>query len=640
MNDLSDFATTSPASAPLHVPLGFSFGQTRCGIKQARPDLGLIVSERPASAAGTFTKNRMRAASCRRNAALLPSSHVQAVIVNSGNANAMTGDQGKLANETMASAVATALGCPPDRVLTASTGVIGVPLPSELIAEKAPAIVASATHDPMAFAAAILTTDTGTKTASTELHIDGVGTVRVLGIAKGSGMIHPDMATTLAFVCTDAAIESADLQRMLDAAIGDTFNAITVDGDSSTNDMTLVLANGTSGVTIEPPLREVFHKALREVLLDLAKQVAADGEGATRLLEVTVSGAPSPATARRIARAVCRSSLVKCSAFSGHPEWGRVAMAIGQAAADLELDLEPSRVTIAAQGIEVYDGTGPSPSANMAELRQRLRRPHLCWDIDLHAGDDRFTAYGCDLTYDYVRINADEAKQIAVSRAGAVTRNLTLAAYSPRLKQQLLVEGLAYVRRFTGLRALIYLPARANVRSGLTASLAKDLELCLDAGLRPVAVVPNEASARLIQDHLDDAGHRSVLLAFDPVSISRELDRGRLSIIVQPSPAPDLIVELALKLGIHKLIALANDQGLRDAHGLVNRLAPETLIAGLDRGRFDASDPDVLVLARHAATRGIPALHILDARVPHAVVGELFTDEGVGTLITRQAIVS
>jgi acetylglutamate kinase len=276
----------------------------------------------------------------------------------------------------------------------------------------------------------------------------------------------------------------------------------------------------------------------------------------------------------------------------------------------------------------------------MAELRQRLRRPHLCWDIDRHAGDDRFTAYGCDLTYDYVRINADEAKQIAVSRAGAVTRNLTLAAYSPRLKQQLLVEGLAYVRRFTGLRALIYLPARANVRSGLTASLAKDLELCLDAGLRPVAVVPNEASARLIQDHLDDAGHRSVLLAFDPVSISRELDRGRLSIIVQPSPAPDLIVELALKLGIHKLIALANDQGLRDAHGLVNRLAPETLIAGLDRGRFDASDPDVLVLARHAATRGIPALHILDARVPHAVVGELFTDEGVGTLITRQAIVS
>jgi hypothetical protein len=241
------------------------------------------------------------------------------------------------------------------------------------------------------------------------------------------------------------------------------------------------------------------------------------------------------------------------------------------------------------------------------------------------------------MSYDYVRINADEAKQIEVSRAGGGTRNLTLAAYSPQLKHQLLCEGLAYVRRFTGLKVMVYLQLREGLSDPI-AALARDLELCLDAGLKPLAVLPDEASVKTIADHMHEAGHFAAPVPPDPVSINNFLDRGHLCLLVREAPDPEAIVDLALKLGIQKLIALGNDQGLRDAHGFVQRLSPDTLLAGLERGRFDASDPDLLVLARHAANRGVPALHIIDARVPHAVVGELFTDEGIGTLITRQAL--
>lgn len=612
------------------VPLGFTFAGGRCGIKQTRPDLGVILSDRPASAAGVFTVNRVQAACVVRNAGMLPRSSVRGVIVNSGNANAMTGVEGDEANVAMAQILADATGTGPGEILTASTGSIGVPLSSQLIHDATPGLVAEAKPDPRPFAGAIVTTDTHPKMA----HGQAPRGYRAFGAAKGSGMIHPNMATTLGFVCTDAALDDKVLQELLREAVRDTFNAICVDGDTSTNDMVLVLANGASGITVQTPEeRAEFLALLRGVLGDLARQVAADGEGATRLLEVEVSGAPSPESAQAMARGVTRSNLVKCSVFAGQPEWGRVASAVGQAAAAVGIDLDLTRMTIAVQGITLYDREGPR--GKTAEVRRAMKNTDVRWTIDLGLGEHAFTAYGCDLSYDYVRINADESKQIEANR-GRGARSMTLAAYSPRLKHQLLVEGLAYVRRFTGLRAMIYVQPSELLMDPIP-SLAQDLELCLDAGLKPLAIVPDSEGAHAIQRHMQQVGQFTAIVPPDPVTISNFLDRGHLCIMVKETRAPDAIVDLALKLGIHKLIAMGACQGLTDAHGVVQRISPDTLLAGLERNRFDSSDPDLLVLARHAASRGIPALHIVDVREPHSVVGELFTDEGVGTLITRLA---
>jgi len=625
---------------PTIVPRGFGFSGVRCGIKTGRSDLGLILSATPAVGAGVFTRSPVRAACCTRNAALVPGDRVHAVVVNSGNANAMTGAAGARANEVVAEEVAKLLGAGAGEVLTASTGVIGVPLPVDLIGDGLDALVSEQSIDPRPFAEAILTTDTGTKLAHVQLTLPGTGTpVRLLGIAKGSGMIHPNMATTLGFVCTDAKLSPPLLQRLLAGAIGPSFNAISVDGDTSTNDMVLVLANGQSGVDVEAPAAvEAFAAALQAVLVALAKQVAQDGEGATRLLEVEVTGAPDDTAAMHIARGVAKSSLVKCSVFAGQPNWGRVAMAVGQAALEHGVALSTETLRISAGGHVLYDGSGERSEFKPPDLKRRLRESHVHWSIDLGAGSGRFVAYGCDLSYDYVRINADEDKGISVSPTGQVSRSLTLSAYSPRLKQQLLVEGLAYVRRFMGLKLMVYLQPVARGRGESIAGLAQDLELCLDAGLKPLVIVPDNEAAQQLAEHARAGGHFSTVVAPDPLSIGQLLDRGHLCILVREVSAPDAIVDLALKVGIHKLVALGTEQGLRDAHGFVPRLSPETLLTGIERGRFDDSDPDLLVLARHAAMRGVPALHILDARLPHAVVGELFTDQGVGTLVTRQAL--
>ncbi len=632
-----DVQTSDPD--PSAVPQGFRFAGVRCGIKQARDDLGVMLCDRPASAAGCFTRNKAPAACVVRNRSLLPSGKVHALVVNSGCANSMTGVEGVRANDAMASLLAELLGVPATAVLTGSTGIIGVPLASDLVSEAVPALLEAAGRDPMPFARAIVTTDTCTKVAHVSVQLPDADTpVRILGVAKGSGMIHPNLATTFGFVCTDAIVPPALLQRLLSEAVEDTFNAITVDGDTSTNDMVIALAGGASGVDVETDGRVgAFADALRAVLLSLAKQVARDGEGATRLLEVEVTGAPDKATARALARGVCRSNLVKCSAFAGQPEWGRVGMAVGHTAAEIGFDLDPTRMTITALDMTLYDPDGPRLGINTNKLRAGLKQNSVTWRIDLQQGDASASAYGCDMSYDYVRINADEAKQIEVSRAGGVSRNLTLAAYSPRLRHQLLCEGLAYVRRFAGLKVLVYLQRQEGLSDPI-ASLARDLELCLDAGLKPLAILPDEDAVHTIAEYMRHCGHFAAQVPPDAHTIANYLDRRHLCLMVEHTPAPDLVVDLALKLGIQKLIALGNDQGLRDSHGFVQRLSPDTLLAGMERGRFDASDADLLVLARHAANRGVPALHIIDARVPHAVVGELFTDEGIGTLITRQAL--
>lgn len=626
------------------LPLEFRFGAVRCGIKQGRADLGLVRSTRPAACAGAFTRSPARAACVERDASLLPSREIVAVVVNSGNANAMTGLEGEQANAEVASETATALGVAPSQVLTMSTGIIGVPLPADLVVRALPSLLDESGTDPMGFATAILTTDTTTKVAAVSLTLPGPdagsGTVvRLLGIAKGSGMIHPNMATTLGFVCTDAGVAPELLQRLLAAGIDDTFNGICVDGDTSTNDSVVVLANGAAEAFVEGPAAEAaFAAALHAVLASLARQVVTDGEGATRLMEVEVKGAPDARTARLVGRGVCRGSLVKCSTFAGDPNWGRIAAAVGQVVLEHELPVDPRQMTIAAQGIELYTPQGPSAGVKTAEVNRRMRDATVRWTIDLHRGDASYLALGCDLSYDYVRINADDAPQIEVSHDGVVRRNLSLASYSPRLKHQLLVDGLAYVRRFMGLRMMVYVPPLAQEPPGLVDNLAQDLELCLDANLRPLLIVPSERMAQGVHERMKGTGHYSAPVAPDPSTINRLLDRGHLCVLVRDRPVPHAVVDLAIKLGMGKLIAMGAEQGLRDAHGFVQRLSPENFLMGLERDRFSTTNPDLLVLAKHAATRGVPALHLVDVRLPHALVGELFTDEGIGTLITRQTL--
>ncbi len=636
------------APPPLSIPQGFSFAGVHAGLKKTRLDLALLACDRPASVAGCFTQNPVRAACIDHARAKLPRGVARAVVINSGNANALTGPQGARDDLSVAAAVAAALDVSADEVFTCSTGVIGVPLAVSKITEAAPALADALSEDARSFSEAILTTDTGPKTADATLRLvdaDGVTqTVRVFGVAKGSGMIHPNMATTLGVVCTDAVVAPSALQRLLGEACDASFNAICVDGDTSTNDALLALASGASGCCVETPEAwSAFAAAVAEVLTTLAKAVAADGEGATRLLEVEVQGATDDATARAVARTVCRSSLFKSSVFAGDPAWGRLAAAVGQACleyagdredADWPAPLDAQALRIEAEGVTVYERGAPT-AVSRGELLRRLHAPQVRWTVCIGGGPGRAAAYGCDLTYDYVRINADESSQLEVTTSGAVGRKITLGAYTPKLKHELLVDGLAYVRRFSGLRVAVSLKGAVLHTPNLFDAVVRDLELVCDAGLRPMVVVPTASDAQNVGVALSDTAARARI--FDPVLpvVGGWLDRGGLA-IVPMAPNPGELVARCVKLGVEKLLVLADDQGLIDSAGLVSLLSLEQAEVGLKANRFDAHDGDLLALAGHATTQKLSNLHLIDGRLPHALVAELFTDAGVGTLITRQ----
>jgi glutamate N-acetyltransferase / amino-acid N-acetyltransferase len=351
----------------------------------------LVVLAGSGVVAGVTTTSSAAAASCRWTRARLPGP-VRAIVINSGNANAATGLQGQRDNETMARVAAEGLGCPVDEVLVCSTGVIGVPLD---MARIQPAIRAAAQLRGGDAASAILTTDLCTKTAWAE----GGGAV-IGGIAKGSGMIHPNMATMLAFVATDACVDAETLQRLVEDICGRSFNAITVDGDCSTNDTFLVQATGV-GVALEPGGVgwAAFAAALEEVCITLAKAIAADGEGAEHLVEVVVEGLDD-VRATAAARAVCRSSLVKSAVHGRDANWGRVVGALGAAGVPHldRLDLDFAGIAVLREGAPVaFDEDEATAALSAAEVQIRARLP----------GDGRGVAWGCDLSAEYVRINAD-----------------------------------------------------------------------------------------------------------------------------------------------------------------------------------------------------------------------------------------
>ena len=383
-------------------PLGFSADGLHAGFKKKKMDFGWIVSEVPASVAGVYTTNKVAAAPLLvTKEAVEKSQKMRAVVVNSGCANSCTGQQGLEDAYTMQQWTADKLGVEPETVAVASTGVIGELMPMDTLKKGLSKLVVNGNADD--FSKAILTTDTDIKTvAVTEMF--GRDEVTMAGVAKGSGMIHPNMATMLAFITCDAVISSETLQLALAKTVEKTFNQITVDGDTSTNDMVLVLSNGcTLNKEILPDTAdfEKFTAMLNFVMQDLAKKIARDGEGATKLIEVNVVNAPNEEDARMMAKSVVGSSLVKTAIFGEDPNWGRILAAVGYAGVDVPVD----NVDIMIGGLPVMLASSPV-SFDDEEMKDIMHDDEVTITVDLHAGHEKGTAWGCDLSYDYVKINA------------------------------------------------------------------------------------------------------------------------------------------------------------------------------------------------------------------------------------------
>lgn len=389
---------------------GFQAAGVKAGVKNwQKRDVALLVSEVPAAAAGLFTTNRVQAAPVRWTRDVVARGKVRAVAMNSGNANACNGEQGLADVRAMAETAARLLGCRPEEVAVASTGVIGVPLPLPRVLEGLRTAAAELSPAGGAAAAeAIMTTDTRPKEVAIAFTVGGRA-VTLGGMAKGSGMIHPNLATMLCFLTTDLAAEPPWLQEQLRRAADDTFNLLTVDGDTSTNDTVLLLANGLAGnESPRPgsPEEEAFAAALAHVCRRLCRLMAADGEGASKLVEVVVEGAGTREDARRAARAIASSNLVKTALAGADANWGRILSAAGCSGADFDPERVSIRLASPAGGIQVAAG-GRGLPFNEDEARRILAEREITIRVDLGGGRETATAYTCDLTEAYVRINAD-----------------------------------------------------------------------------------------------------------------------------------------------------------------------------------------------------------------------------------------
>jgi len=393
----------TPVEGTVTVPRGFRAAGIHCGVKPDRPDLALIASDAPASAAGTFTQIKTRSAPVIISEARLKSGRAQAVVINSGNANACTGEQGFADARAMTAAAAAALGIPEDLVLVASTGVIGRPLPIDRITQGMPRMVAALGADGLAAARAIMTTDAFVKTAAAQVDL-GDGRVTIGGMAKGAGMIHPNMATMIAVITTDAAVDPSVLRSGLRAAVNQTFNCISVDGDTSTSDSVFLLANNASGlapITAQDERYDAFVAGLMDVTGRLARLVVQDGEGTTRVVEIAVRGARADAEARLAGQAVMTSLLVKTAFHGAELNWGRIAAAVGRSGAEVDPDL--LAIAIGEVWI-VRNGVGVPETYPAAE--PLLREPQVRVTIDLGLGQGQFTGWTSDLGESYVRINS------------------------------------------------------------------------------------------------------------------------------------------------------------------------------------------------------------------------------------------
>jgi glutamate N-acetyltransferase/amino-acid N-acetyltransferase len=391
------------------LPRGFRFAAVNCGLrKPPNVDLGMILAEEPVVAAAAFTRNLVQAAPvtlCREHMSKSARA-IKAVIVNTRNANCATGPEGLAASRSTAQEVAKNLGCAPEQVLVSSTGVIGMRLPVERILKAVPALTKATTRSAAAFDSftrAIMTTDTRPKWAAARCRLGGK-VVRVLGCAKGAGMIHPNLATMLSYIVTDAAIRQPLLQRALSSIVPKTFNAVTVDGDSSTNDTVLVLASGKAEnrvVARADADYKRFLAALEQVCHSLALQIVADGEGASRVIEIEVRGAPSDVGAVQVAQTIAHSPLVKTMFAGADPNWGRIFAAAGRSG----VKFDPNRTDIWLSGILACHRGTEHPFSER-DAHKRLLRDFVTVVVDLGAGKGTAKVWTCDFTTDYVHINA------------------------------------------------------------------------------------------------------------------------------------------------------------------------------------------------------------------------------------------
>ena len=689
------------------VPVGFRFGAVAAGVKQAgasRRDVALIVSDTACAAAGVFTVNRMRAAPCDFGAGRLPAKDIRAIVANSGNANAIVGPRGAADERAVATAVAAALDIDAGAVLTASTGAIGAPLPVDRIAAAVPALVAALGDDAMPAAEAIRTTDLRTKAAFREFEIGGKA-VKFAAIAKGSGMIHPQMATMLCFITTDATVAPAVLQAALVEAVEETFNTITVDGDMSTNDTVIALANGRAGARAIERDSADFTKlqaALVGLCGDLARAIAADGEGASKLLIVDVAGAPERAVARDLARAVAGGSLVKSGIFGGDPSWGRILAQLGARVGARNLPLDLSKVTLDIQGVRVY-GAGAPVAFDVKTLSAYMKKAEIAVRLDLGIGKESARALGCDLTFDYVKINAEYYS--GPSATAETVKRPPIGTNRP-----LVVEALSYIRKFGGKRAVIKYGGAAMVDPALKRSFAEEVVLLQSAGLKPVivhgggpeitktleklgrksefadgqritgaeevqvvemvltgrintdivglintlggnAIGLSGKDGRLLTAHKLETPPGKTDLGF--VGEIESVNAGLLDMFLEKGYTPvispvgfgkdgasyninaDVAAgEIAAACGAERLIYLTDVAGILEEDGtLISEIRAADLEARLGstiKGGMLVKVQSVL----HALASGVRAVHVVDGRQPHSVIAELFTDRGVGTLVT------
>jgi len=693
----------------LKTPKGFLWAGMQAGIKPNRKDLALVFSEAPCSAAGCFTQNLAKAAPVIDAERRLPAEGVRAVVINSGNANALTGPEGLEDVTTVCEAVAAAIKAPAASVLSASTGVIGVRLPAHKIVAAAPTLAASLKADAVLAAEAIMTTDTRIKLAARSVDIGG-REVTLTCICKGSGMIAPSLATMIAVVATDCAITPPMLATALKQSMKRSFNALTVDGDMSTNDAVFALANGAAGnqpISDPGPALQAFSAALDDLCRQMAKEIAADGEGATKLLDIQVAGAPGEDVAIDLAKSCAGSSLVKAAIFGADPNWGRVLASMGARAGTAGYAIDPADARVSVQEMVVYDRAPLAYDASV--LKARMREPEVKVHVDLRRGSATGQAWGCDLSYDYVKINADYTSLIVTKPDGGVAKDDRLSNYSPTFKVQLLVDALGYIQKFSGTRCVIKYGGAAMVKESLKKSFCDDIALLRAVGLRPIVVhgggpeitrtleklgskaefvdgqrVTNASDVKVVEMVLTGSINTEIVTLLNAegvahavgvsgkdgglirarklVSAGRDLgqvgevtrvNKDFLEMLLQQGYVPiispvglgedgqsyninadNVAAEVAIAIGAQKLIYLSDVPGIMKAGELIGQLTQkdvENLIAdGTISGGMIAKARSILKVLGS----GVPNVHLLDGRVPHSIIGELFTDKGVGSWIS------
>ena len=693
------------------LPPGFVAAGRNLGIKNSRRDGGVLLAEGPAVLAACLSQNRYRASCIERNERIRNLGRpVRAVLAISGNANALNGPAGAAADQRLARTLAQALAVEEDEVLTAYSGVLGYALPVDRLVEQVPRLLPDLVESPRNFAESILTTDRSVKVAHRELFVAGQR-VRLHGVAKGGGMIAPSLATTMAFITTDVAIDRESWQAILRRAVDDSFNQLTVDGEMSPNDQIIAFANGRAGnstIRADSPAAEALLGVVTDLCLDLARQVADDGDGSTRRLELTVRGTPDVASARALATSVASSVLVKAAVFGAdHNAAARVVATAGAAATRLGLALDGADVSLSMQGDVLFTG-GALRIDSATQLRRKLAQPVVNVELSVGGGPGIARAIGCDLTYDYLKINADYSAITQTSTDGRVAVKERLAPLGPSIKKKLLLEALRYIDQFRGMRAVIKLGGHGMVDPRLEEQFAEDVLLLRSVGLLPIVVhggaseitrtlermgrtsefvdglrVTDADSMAVVEMVLTGAinqrlvaalnrsGHAAVglsgkdggLIRARRVDSERDLgqvgevasvDVSLLDILERDGYVPVIspvglgasgetynlnsdvaAAELARGFGASKLIFMGDEPGLTEGDEVVSELTSDQLKRRVDRGEATGQMMTKLQAALRALASGVSSVHLVDARVPHNLIAELFTDTGVGTLIRR-----